>query len=209
MRNLFWGITLVLVGALLLFDNLGYASFHEVLHDYWPLLLVLWGGLILFRRTDTNAPAPGAAAAPPPPPAAPPGPIPPPQGTSGAANPADLIHQSQVFGDLYNRVTSQSFKGGSLSTIFGDTILDLSAATIADGQHELRVHGIFGNSVIILPPDAAVSIAASSIFGSLSVLGQHRNGMSVDLQSSTPSYPSKANRLAISVSTVFGSARVN
>ncbi len=65
MRNLFWGITFVLIGLLLLLDNLGYADFEQILHDYWPLLLIVWGGLILFRKkTPKVAPFP----APPPPP---------------------------------------------------------------------------------------------------------------------------------------------
>jgi hypothetical protein len=217
MRNLFWGITLVLIGVLLLLDNLGYASFDELLHDYWPLLLVWWGGWILFRKRSVPEvppqPAKGSDAIPPSavsPSAVPPPAIPEPGGPSHVpGSPVELIHQSQVFGDLYNRVTSQNFKGGSLSTIFGDCILDLSSATIADGEHELRIHGVFGSSVIILPPEAAVSIAASSIFGSLTILGQHRNGVSVDLRSDTPSFASKSNRLTISVSSVFGSARVN
>src|SRR5437879_1339508 len=127
MRNLFWGISFVLIGGLLLLDNLGVASFSDVFHDYWPVLLIIWGGAILFRKRTSPVPPPPAGAPPADvpsqgvPPLSPPQPLPFP----GTAEPAsqisgDLIHQSQVFGDIYNRVTSQSFKGGSVSTVFGD-----------------------------------------------------------------------------------------
>src|SRR5208283_859844 len=137
MRNLFWGITFILIGLLLLLDNLGYADFEQVFHDYWPLLLVVWGGLILFRKKTQKVEAPptfqaGTAATNPQP------------ATAVAAQPSsiggDLIHESQVFGNIVCRVSSQNFKGGSISTIFGDAHIDLMGATLAEGEHEFKVH---------------------------------------------------------------------
>ena len=207
MRNLFWGITFVLIGLLLLLDNLGYADFEQILHDYWPLLLIVWGGLILFRKKT-----PKVASSPPPPP--------PPETTMGTPQPTsnnafqsaimsgDLVHESQVFGNIVCRVASRNFKGGSISTIFGDAHIDLTGATFSEGDHELKVHSVFGNTFITVHKDAAIAVSASSVFGTLTILGQRKSGFSTDVQMSSASYSSQTRRLRISLSKVFGDARI-
>jgi len=207
MRNLFWGITFVLIGLLLLLDNLGYADFEQILHDYWPLLLIVWGGLILFRKKTPKV-------APFPPPAPPPeATIGTPQSAPNSAFPSttmigDLIHESQVFGNIVCRVSSQNFKGGSISTIFGDAHIDLTGAIFSEGDHELKVHSVFGNTFITLQKDAAIAISASSVFGNLTILGQRKSGFSTDVQMSSASYSTQTRRLRISLSKVFGDARI-
>lgn len=43
-KNVFWGIILVVVGALFIFSNLGFFDFSfRAIFDMWPALLVLWG----------------------------------------------------------------------------------------------------------------------------------------------------------------------
>ncbi len=220
MRNLIWGFILVTIGILLLFDNLGIADFGEVLHDYWPLLLVLWGIGILAKRNsrrETVPQSPAPPPSPPPPPAAeipsaappqpqvPPSPVPP----AGPSGPADLVHDSNVFGDLHVQVTSQNFKGGSVSTVFGNSIIDLSNASIAEGDHELRVHTVFGNLTVILRQGMAASVAANTFFGDIVCFGQTRSGMSPDILTATTSFSTATNRLKITVHAVFGSIRVS
>ena len=39
------GITLVVLGVVSLLANFGYLEFLETVHTYWPLALVIWGGL--------------------------------------------------------------------------------------------------------------------------------------------------------------------
>ena len=39
------GITLVVLGVVALLANLGRIEFLETVHTYWPLALVIWGGL--------------------------------------------------------------------------------------------------------------------------------------------------------------------
>ncbi|MDI6767546.1 MAG: cell wall-active antibiotics response protein LiaF [Bacteroidota bacterium] len=187
MHNLFWGIILILFGIFFLLDNLGYADFSEIISSYWPLILVIWGISILIRKRPCVTALVISD---------------PQQFTS------DLLHQSNVFGDIFIKVTSQDFKGGSLSTVFGDCNIDLSGASLADGDHELRIHSVFGDSLIVLPKDAAVSITASSTFGDLTILGKHKGGFSPDLQSISLEYPTATKRLKLSISKVFGDVRV-
>jgi cell wall-active antibiotic response 4TMS protein YvqF len=229
MRNLYWGFILIVIGILLLLDNLEVADFGEMIRDYWPLILVFWGlGMLLRRRSVSTVPAgsqqagfsqAGSSQA----------------GSSQAGSQAagfsesqepgseqqsphqaggpyqsesELLHQSSAFGDISVSVTSPRFRGGSISTVFGGSNLDLSAAGIAEGEHELRIHGVFGDSRLVLPKDAAVAISASSVFGDLVILGQHKGGISTEIQHVTPSYPLASNRLKVTITRVFGSIRV-
>jgi predicted membrane protein len=187
MRNLFWGFVFILFGVLFLLDNLGYADFSEIVHNYWPLLLVLWGLSILMRphRHHTKT-----------------------EPSSSQQVDPDLLHQSNVFGDIYNKIISKYFKGGSLSTVFGDCDIDLTEAGFADGEHELKLHSVFGDSLITLPKDAAVSVIANSTFGDLTIFGQQKSGFATNLQTTTPTFASSQNRLKISVSKVFGNIRI-
>jgi len=43
-KNVFWGIILVLIGSLFIFDNLGFFDFSfRAIFDMWPALLIIWG----------------------------------------------------------------------------------------------------------------------------------------------------------------------
>lgn len=187
MRNLFWGIVLITFGVLFLLDNLGYADFSELIHDYWPLILIVWGfSLLTHKKSPPHHQAKDIS-----------------QQVS-----SDLLHQSNVFGDILTKINSQDFKGGSLSTVFGDCDVDLSAAIFAEGEHELRIHSVFGDSLLIIPKDAAVSVTANSVFGDLIILGKHKGGFSPDLQSISAPYPDSTKRLKIIISKVFGDVKV-
>jgi len=39
----FWGLFLVIIGILFLFEQLGYLNFGEVLSKYWPAIFILIG----------------------------------------------------------------------------------------------------------------------------------------------------------------------
>ena len=43
-ESLFWGIVLLLIGAIFLMDNLGIdIDIWEIVEDYWPLILIAIG----------------------------------------------------------------------------------------------------------------------------------------------------------------------
>ncbi len=189
MRNYFWGLILVSLGTLLLLDHLDVISFEDVIHDYWPLILIFWGlSILVGRRHDRHHPAPTTDASPP--------------------VDYDLLHQSSVFGDVHTDVTSSKFKGGSVSTVFGNTFVDLSKSTFDAGEHILRVSGVFGDTTLVVPKDAAVAVRGDTVFGGLTILGQHKSGIASDIRMSTPNYEGSQNRLNIRISKVFGNVNV-
>ena len=217
--GLWWGIVLIILGALFLAENLDIISIDVAIRDYWPVLLVLWGVWVLTRsdgpsrraarRKDVLAgPASSPASAP----------LPPQGSPSGAANSVfgDLRERSTaeatafttVFGDLDIRVESPAFRRSSLSTVFGDCSFDLSRSTLADGEQLVKVSGVFGDAVIALPPGTAHALAAHTLFGGIDAGGEHRDGISSSLTYRSPNYEATSTKVRVEVSAVFGDIRV-
>ncbi len=187
MRQMFWGIVLVVIGLLFLLENFGYADVGDIFADYWPVILIIIGFSLITRKRSTPREIHLREAS-----------------QSGS----DLLHQSNIFGDINIKTTSSNFTGGSLSTVFGDCDIDLSSAGFAEGDHELHIHSVFGDSLILLPEGAAVTISANSVFGSLRMFDKQKGGFSSNLQTTTPAYDTTSRRMRIKISKVFGDVRV-
>jgi predicted membrane protein len=180
------GLFIVALGVLLLLSNLDILNFWDILHNFWPLIFILWGVSLLLKKR----PARGRDYPSPP--------------VSGV----DTFHDSKVFGNLFFRSESKDFRGGRISTVFGDCDLDLSAVQVAEGEHDLTVSGVFGDTAIVLPPGAAVMISLSQILGESTLLEQHRSGVSSDSLIMTPDYAQQTRRLKIKISKIFGNTKV-
>lgn len=191
MRNMLGGIILITIGALFLLDNLNVADFGEMVSNYWPLILILWGFSILTGPKKRSQHGGGAPAA------------------GNVEYSSDLIHDSNVFGDVDRSISSNNFKGGSISTVFGDCVIDLTKASLADGRHELKIHGVFGDTSVIVPKQMAAVVNANSTFGSVTVFDQHKAGFSSGMNGTTPDFESSAGKLTITISRVFGDIRVS
>lgn len=189
MRNLTWGIILISLGLLLLLDNMDIVELRHVIRMYWPALLVLWGVAILVRRRESHR-----------------------MRIFREANDTvdgEHFHESSVFGSLRADVTSQHFKGGSVSTVFGNASIDLSHAVVADGEHRLRVNGVFGDMKLTTPKEVAVAVSGSALFGDVRIFDVKRGGFSLDAQYVSPGYDSAPKKLNIAITVVFGSISVD
>jgi predicted membrane protein len=189
MRNIIWGIALLLFGLLLLLDNLGIADFGDIVGNFWPVILIVIGLLILTRKNRHS-----------PPPATP--------GSMTPPSTGDLIDESFVFENVYRKISSAAFKGGSISTIFGNSFIDLTGSTPAEGEHIFRHHSVFGDSAILLPPNCPVAVNASTIIGHFRILGQQRGGFGSDFRVTSSSYATSPNRMTIVVTKIFGNLSV-
>jgi predicted membrane protein len=186
-NNLFLGIILIAFGIFFLLDNFGVADFGDLIHDYWPLLIIVWGLSILLRyRSDPASPAnPGTP-------------------------PVDreTLKDSVAFGNYYSNISSSAFRGGSVSTVFGNCDIDLTKATFAPGEHTLKISGVFGDTNILLPKDSAVAVTAKAFLGTLFIFGQRKDAIASELTITSPNYEGSPNRLKIKVSKFLGSARI-
>jgi predicted membrane protein len=121
----------------------------------------------------------------------------------------ELFHEASVFGDFKVNVESKNFKGGSVSTVFGGGHIDLSKAGIAEGEHWLRVSGVFGDVTITLPEGCACSVTGNVLFGDLRIFDEKKSGFSSDLYYVSPGYDTARNKLRLSLSQVFGNITVS
>lgn len=51
MKRSWLGILLIVFGSILLLDSLGVMHFADVIHKFWPVLLIAFGLHLLLRKT--------------------------------------------------------------------------------------------------------------------------------------------------------------
>ena len=193
-NNVWWGFILIGAGALLLLDNMRVVDFGEFLHTFWPLLFIIWGIAVIRRRTAPSKP--GAS-------------IPPSTrsqvfDSQSEDSSAEQITYSNVFGDINVRVSSRTFKGGSVSAVFGDTCVDLSDAGLSEGEQSVRINGVFGDATVVLPHGVEFAVAANTVFGDVQVQDQRKQGFAPSMSYESPGYPTATKRIRIHAAQVFG-----
>lgn len=196
-----WGILLIGLGILFLLDTANMLDVSGLIRTFWPLILIFIGIRMLLRRrmgTGDGAAATGAAQ-----PAA--------SGTAGSdmhQSTGDRVEESNVFGNTKVRVVSSTFRGGKISTLFGEAEVDLVGATMAPGTHTLKIDCLFGGVAVRIPAGIAVTVAADGVLGEVTVNGEKREAFFPSIEWTSPSYASGSARLQIEASTIFGQVSV-
>lgn len=188
MRDLFFGMLLIALGILLLLDNLDVISFGDAIRHYWPALLILWGISELLKKKERE-PVTGFS-------------------DRVRAIEGELFHESNVFGDLDMSVKSPNFKGGSITAVFGDCEIDLTGATIAEGEHWLKISTVFGDTRVIVPPGLAISVSANTVLGDIKIHDEKRSGIAPGLNYSSSGFDTAPRRLHVTISQIMGSIRI-
>ena len=114
----------ILVGAVLLGNRLGFI--HSNIWNFWPLILVLVGGRIVWQTMETHR---GAD-----------------QGDAAAT-----VSAIAVMGGFERRITSHEFRGGEITAFMGGGKLDLRDAMPAGGQAVINVFAMMGGFEILVP----------------------------------------------------------
>ena len=135
------GFILIGIGAFFLIPHVWDIpfNFHRL---FWPVVLVAIGLVLITRRWG-------------------------PQRIS-IENSIDFIDDSSIFGGGDRVVTSQNFKGGRITAIFGGSKIDLRSANLAKGRNILDIFAIFGGTKLIVPTGWEIKIEVSSVFGGFS-----------------------------------------
>jgi len=105
---------------------------------FWPLILVIIGISLLFRREGK--------------------PI---MGTSDG----DRFNETAIFWGFDKKITCKSFKGGTITAIFGGGDLDLRSAELAKDGAVINITAIFGGVDLRIPESWAVETHTTGIFG--------------------------------------------
>ncbi|RPI04497.1 MAG: hypothetical protein EHM64_09710 [Ignavibacteriae bacterium] len=138
-----WGIILTFAGAAMLLDRLYFINFN--LWDYWPLILVFIGGMMIVKSTLIRR---GIAAPP----------------FTGSSDANDRINAIAVVGGSKRSNSSQNFKGGELTAIMGGLEIDLRDASIKE-EAVIDITAIMGGIEMRVPDDWIVIIEGFPFLG--------------------------------------------
>ena len=190
-RSRTWGgALLIALGLLFLLDSMQVMDFGDIIRTYWPLILIYFGLRHIVGRPHMS------------------GPLPSPAGPGDLRAGSDTLDHSAVFGNLSIRVESRSFAGGSASTVFGELHIDLTAATLREGQSLLKLSGVFGSTHVVLPRGLEYAVSLNTVLGKVSVEDQKQEGFSPSLRYQTAGYPHAPRTLMITASQVMGEISV-
>lgn len=134
--------TFLVLGGLFMLTNFHILHWHDIWH-FWPVVLIVVGLSILLRHrsggTSLSCCAPNHS--------------------------PHFVQASAIFGENDKTVTSDAFEGGNVTTLFGETKVDLGKCALADGENVLHLTTMFGGTEITVPRDWNVVIKAVPVFG--------------------------------------------
>lgn len=124
--------------------------------------------------------------------------------------PEDSIQRSNFIGDVHLGVEYWELKPTQVSHFIGDTIIDLTKASIPYGETRIAISAFIGDVKVFVPNDAQVEVrvSTSSFIGDLNVLDRYEGGMFKSVQLETPFYAEADKKIFINVSSFIGDVSV-
>jgi predicted membrane protein len=141
----------ILVGAVLLGNRLGFI--HANIWSFWPLILVLVGGRIVWQTMAGNR-------------------------TADRGDASATVSAIAVMGGFERRITSQEFRGGEITAFMGGGQLDLRDALPAAGQAVINVFAMMGGFEIIVPETWRVISEVTPFMGGIEDKSRASNNLS-------------------------------
>lgn len=83
----------------------------------------------------------------------------------------DFIDDISIFGGGDKIVTSQNFRGGNITAVFGGSDINLTSCKLAEGINTIDVFTLFGGTTIIVPKHWNVMVSVTSLLGGFSNKG--------------------------------------
>jgi len=137
------GIVMLVIGSVFYMKNVLNLIDFNFWQVFWPAMLILAGLMIIFRhQLDRGS-----------------------HGMTGTITDEHIIDEVAVFGGGDRVVTSQQFRGGKVTTIFGGLNYDMLRAKMAPGDNFIDVFCLFGGMKLIVPEGWTVKIRVMSLFG--------------------------------------------
>lgn len=191
---LFWGTVLILLGVLFIAQKIKGFELGDLIVRYWPVTIIISGLYIIimnFSRKGESAPWQQKHF-----------------GDRSLLTDRDTVLQSNTFGDVKLTIDSRDFQGGTVKTTFGDVKVDLTTADIKSGEKMLQLTTVFGDIQASLPGKLPVSVRASNTAGDMNIFGNKKGGLGRTLYYKSEGYDQAVNKLAITISQVFGDVKV-
>lgn len=130
------GFVPLMIGALFIFiyDILGLYYFG--FRDLWPLIFIVVGIALLLRHRRTRA-------------------------NSDPGNPG--IDELALFSGVEKKVTSNQFKGGNVTAMFGGIDIDLSQTNLSDESNNIDLFTMFGGCEFKVPQDWTINVSQLTV----------------------------------------------
>jgi predicted membrane protein len=151
-KNSVVGIIFVIIGLFGIFNHIAPFNIYFSFRDYWPVLLIIIGFFILFRRKDSHIPPKSSTEIPG-------------QSFDQQTYSGDMIEESSIFNSTNRLVTSENFRGGRITAIFGSSKINFAKSKLAPGENTLELTCIFGGCDIVVPKDWKVIMNVTAVFG--------------------------------------------
>ena len=152
-KNSIAGWIFLFIGGIVLSGRIFDFSARSFISDFWPLILIGIGLYILLnRRSSGNGSGAESASSN--------------QDTSQFST--DTIDESSIFYSSKKIITSDSFRGGKITSIFGECELDLTNSKLAEGPQVIDVLALFGGLKLFVRQDLKLDVKVTSIFGGFS-----------------------------------------
>ena len=136
------GVILLTIGTVFMLEDILWWLHFDFWDLFFPGILIFLGVALVMRKSINNKPP--------------------------DANDLDYVDDMAVFGGGEKKITSQNFKGGKITAVFGGSKINLHQADISDGQSELDILAMFGGTDITVPPDWTVKTEVTAVFGGFS-----------------------------------------
>ena len=180
--NFVWGFVLIAVGALILLDNLEVLEFWESLGMLWPVILIILGLWIIYKKSGGEPTRVGMS--------------------------LKQKNLSQGFGDLIIDAKDMDPDGLNLHSGFGDVEVNLTKATFEEKEHVINVNSGFGDVRVMLPQDVPVSGSGKSFAGKIDILGRTADGLGNSLEHKDENYDTSTKKVRINAKLGFGDIRI-
>lgn len=94
---------------------------------------------------------------------------------------SDFLDVVSVFSGGHHTLTSNNFKGGNITAIFGGSEIDLSACQLSDGENVIDILTIFGGTTLYVPSDWNIVVNVTPLFGGFSNKARRSPSAPIDL----------------------------
>ena len=190
------GIFLIILGVLLLLDQLDILDFQDVIQTFWPLLLILLGLRLILSPGRPREPVQSH-----------------PREVRKAAvaegEPVLRRHtEAQTFGEIRYVFGKEAFEGANFSVTFGDIDINAEHIHLAPGQQTLFLNTVFGDIRLRLPQDIPCLIRASSTAGEIYIGTVHSSGLFIHRTVKRHDFDRATTRLVVVTKVVFGDIHI-
>lgn len=133
-----WGVFLIIAGTLFQLDGLGFINFRWA--DFWPLIIITSGAMIIWNSISTCR-------------------------LAGTLPAQSEMNATAVFGGVERRITARNFRFARISAVFGGVELDFHDADIDGTEAVIEINVVFGGVEIRVPENWHVEPRNQTVFG--------------------------------------------